>query len=76
VKAEDGTLTGWVRDETGQVWRYSDTDAWAIDVDDAGMTQTGGTQGAPASDGQDPATGAPAEGSVEPTRSNSGPPTR
>jgi hypothetical protein len=41
-KAEDGMLTGWVRDETGQVWRYSDPDAWAIDVDDAGMAQTGG----------------------------------
>ncbi|WP_433860158.1 hypothetical protein [Streptomyces kronopolitis] len=45
-KAEDGTLTGWVRDETGQVWRYSDPDAWAIDVDDAGMSETGGTRGA------------------------------
>ncbi|MEU0857400.1 hypothetical protein ABZ352_18450 [Streptomyces griseofuscus] len=51
-KAEDGTLTGWVRDDTGQVWRYSDVDAWAIDVDDAGMTETGGTHGAQA--GQDP----------------------
>ncbi|MFF4543626.1 hypothetical protein ACFY1J_05175 [Streptomyces sp. NPDC001406] len=36
----DGTLTGWVRDGTGQVWRYTDPDAWAIDVDDAHMTQT------------------------------------
>ncbi|MER5482657.1 hypothetical protein ABT024_05485 [Streptomyces sp. NPDC002812] len=42
-KAGDGTLTGWIRDETGQVWRYSDPDAWAIDVDDAGMTQAGST---------------------------------
>ncbi|MEU6755996.1 hypothetical protein [Streptomyces sp. NPDC046685] len=39
-KASDGTLTGWVRDSTGQVWRYSDPDAWAIDVDDAQMTRT------------------------------------
>ncbi|MGW7090093.1 hypothetical protein ACWGH2_42290 [Streptomyces sp. NPDC054871] len=45
-KAEDGTLTGWVRDETGQVWRYSDPDAWAIDVDDAGMAEAGGSRGA------------------------------
>ncbi|MET9528106.1 hypothetical protein ABZX91_38255, partial [Streptomyces coeruleorubidus] len=55
-KAEDGTLTGWVRDETGQVWRYSDPDTWAIDVDDAGMQETGGTHGAPpAGEEQDPA---------------------
>jgi hypothetical protein len=59
-KAEDGTLTAWVRDETGQVWRYSDPDAWAIDVDDADMQQTGGTQGAPPSGEQDPAAGDPA----------------
>lgn len=39
-QAPDGTLTGWVRDSTGQVWRYSDPDAWAIDVDDAQMTRT------------------------------------
>ncbi len=45
-KAPDGTLTGWVRDATGQVYRYSDADAWATDVDDAGMTPSGG--GAPA----------------------------
>ncbi|AWI32702.1 hypothetical protein [Streptomyces tirandamycinicus] len=61
-KAEDGTLTGWVRDETGQVWRYSDPDTWAIDVDDAGMVQTSGTNEAPSGDeapqaptGEDPA---------------------
>ncbi|MFE1270646.1 hypothetical protein [Streptomyces sp. NPDC058758] len=47
-KAPDGTLTGWVRDGTGQVWRYADPDAWAIDVDDAGMTQTHGPDGATA----------------------------
>ncbi|MFD3514900.1 hypothetical protein [Streptomyces sp. NPDC058657] len=38
-QAPDGTLTGWVRDATGQVWRYSDPDVWAIDVDDAQMTR-------------------------------------
>ncbi|MGW0757163.1 hypothetical protein ACWD1Y_11845 [Streptomyces sp. NPDC002814] len=59
-KAEDGTLTGWVRDETGQVWRYSDPDAWAIDVDDAGMQETGGAHGAPTDGQQDPAAGDPA----------------
>ncbi|GHG80268.1 hypothetical protein [Streptomyces griseocarneus] len=39
-QAPDGTLTGWVRDVTGQVWRYTDPDVWAIDVDDAQMTRT------------------------------------
>ncbi|MEU9699538.1 hypothetical protein [Streptomyces sp. NPDC047981] len=39
-QAPDGTLTGWVRDETGQVWRYTDPNTWAIDVDDAPMTRT------------------------------------
>ncbi|MFG2408760.1 hypothetical protein ACGFR8_31340 [Streptomyces brevispora] len=39
-RAPDGTLTGWVRDGTGQVWRYTDPDAWAIDVDGAQMTRT------------------------------------
>ncbi|MFJ5143046.1 hypothetical protein [Streptomyces sp. NPDC088707] len=63
--AEDGTLTGWVRDETGQVWRYSDPDTWAIDVDDAGMQETGGTRGEPAdSPGQAPAPVDPADPSA------------
>ncbi|MFF8696240.1 hypothetical protein ACF08W_28915 [Streptomyces sp. NPDC015144] len=39
-KAADGTLTGWVRDGDGQVWRYTDPDAWSTDVDGAQMTQT------------------------------------
>lgn len=39
-RAPDGTLTGWVRDSTGQVWRYTDPDAWAVDVDGAHMTRT------------------------------------
>ncbi|MFD7763573.1 hypothetical protein [Streptomyces microflavus] len=54
-KAQDGTLTGWVRDEAGQVWRYADPDAWAIDVDDAGMVQSGGTGDAPQDPEQPPA---------------------
>jgi hypothetical protein len=39
-KGPDGTLTGWVRDSDGQVWRYTDPDAWSTDVDGAQMTQT------------------------------------
>ncbi|MFF8789217.1 hypothetical protein [Streptomyces sp. NPDC015125] len=39
-RAQDGTLTGWVRDGAGQVWRYTDPDAWAVDVDGAHMTRT------------------------------------
>ncbi|MCX4677618.1 hypothetical protein OG413_20310 [Streptomyces sp. NBC_01433] len=39
-QAPDGTLTGWIRDATGQVWRYTDPDVWAIDVDDAQMSRT------------------------------------
>lgn len=54
-RADDGTLTGWVRDATGQVYRYSDADAWAIDVDDAGMSpSSGGSTDAAPADGQDP----------------------
>ncbi|WP_406153219.1 hypothetical protein OG217_05775 [Streptomyces sp. NBC_01023] len=59
-QAPDGTLTGWVRDATGQVWRYTDPDVWAIDVDDAQMTRThsqvgGDDAGAPTEHGgQDP----------------------
>ncbi|MFG2141843.1 hypothetical protein [Streptomyces sp. NPDC048650] len=60
-QAPDGTLTGWVRDSTGQVWRYTDPDVWAIDVDDAQMPRThsqanGDGDGAETTDhgGQDP----------------------
>lgn len=67
-KATDGTLTGWVRDNTGQVWRYADPDAWAIDVDDAGMTQIHGSAGeAPAPEqGIDAAGQAPPDGTEQP----------
>lgn len=72
----DGTLTGWVRAGDGTIYRYSDADAWAIDVDDAGMTKTGGhtptssddstNDGADASSSPDAATtaasGTPVEG--------------
>ncbi len=36
-RADDGTLTAYVRDADGSVYRYSDVDAWAVDVDDAQM---------------------------------------
>ncbi|WP_432104491.1 hypothetical protein [Streptomyces sp. bgisy091] len=61
-KASDGTLTGWVRGGDGQVWRYTDPDAWATDVDGAQMTQThhngedrANTAGGSAPSGQPPA---------------------
>lgn len=54
-RSEDGTLTGWVRDADGTVYRYSDHDAWAADVDDAGMTRTGGEPTDPAADEAAPA---------------------
>ncbi|MFE6639609.1 hypothetical protein ACFVFT_38145 [Streptomyces tendae] len=44
-QAPDGTLTGWVLDGDGQVWRYTDPDAWATDVDGAQMTRTHGPEG-------------------------------
>jgi hypothetical protein len=40
-RADDGTLTGWVQDADGSIYRYSDADAWAIDVDEAGMIAGG-----------------------------------
>lgn len=39
-KHDDGTLVGWVRDATDDsLYRYTDADAWALDVDGAGMTR-------------------------------------
>ncbi|MFJ3793447.1 hypothetical protein [Kitasatospora sp. NPDC090091] len=49
-RSQDGTLTGWLRDPSGQVYRYSDPDAWAVDVDDAGMAPAGGASGPSADD--------------------------
>ncbi|MYX26762.1 hypothetical protein GTY75_08775 [Streptomyces sp. SID8381] len=62
-RAPDGTVTGWVRDATGQVWRYSDGSAWALDVDGAQMQrvapgQRHPEQGSASPDGQQP----PADG--------------
>lgn len=39
-RADDGTLTGWVQDADGSIYRYSDDAAWAIDVDQAGMRRS------------------------------------
>lgn len=63
-RAPDGTLTGWVRDETGQVWRYTDPDAWATDVDGAQMTRTHGPEG----EGTAPDPTAPADPAQPPDR--------
>ncbi|MER7497015.1 hypothetical protein ABT033_31020 [Streptomyces pharetrae] len=62
-RAPDGTLTGWVRDATGQVWRYSDDSAWVLDVDGAQMQRVSTTPG------QDPASpdGATPDGQEPPT---------
>ncbi|MEU5978422.1 hypothetical protein [Streptomyces sp. NPDC047315] len=60
-RAPDGTLTGWVRDSTDQVWRYTDPEAWAADVDGAQMTRTHGPEGSDAQtapkSGSDPGPG-------------------
>lgn len=53
-RADDGTITGWVRDADGTVLRYSDDNAWATDVDDAGMQQAHGPQGQPQPGQDDP----------------------
>lgn len=49
-RAEDGTLTGWVREPDGTVFRYADVDAWAIDVDGAGIQTPGAGGSAPEED--------------------------
>lgn len=38
-KGKSGDLTGWVRDTDGQVYRYTDMEAWIADVDGAQMTR-------------------------------------
>jgi len=55
-RSADGTITGWVRDPDGTVYRYTDPDAWAVDVDDAGLAPSGGgdvAEGEPV-EGEDP----------------------
>lgn len=58
-RTDDGTLTGWVRDADGTVYRYSDADAWAIDVDDAGMARDGDGEDEDAAPDEQVAEGAP-----------------
>ena len=41
-RADDGTLTGWVKANDGTLYQYSDADAWAVDVDGAGMAMVEG----------------------------------
>lgn len=53
-KATDGTLTGWVRDADGSIYRYSDVDAWAVDVDDAQMSRSDSPEANPDADPADP----------------------
>lgn len=62
-RSQDGTITGWVRDPDGTVYRYTDPDAWAVDVDDAGLAP----QGAAAPDG-DPAAGEDPNAATDPTQ--------
>ncbi|MGA5454834.1 hypothetical protein ACPCVO_50660 [Streptomyces umbrinus] len=54
-RAPDATLTGWVRDSTSQVWRYTDADAWAADVEGAQMTRTHGPDEEGTDTSQEPA---------------------
>ena len=57
----DGTLIGWLRTADGAVYRYVDADAWAQDVDDAGMTMASGPTAPPEAGDE----GAPAEQAAE-----------
>lgn len=51
-RAEDGTLTGWVQATDGTLYQYTDADAWAVDVDGAGMAMVEG-QGPAGDAGED-----------------------
>lgn len=64
---DDGTLTGWVR-EGDQVWRYSDPEAWALDVDGAQMQMV---SQAPPVPGEEPVDGE--GGELEPTEAEGNP---
>lgn len=65
-RAEDGTLTGWVQDGDS-VYRYTDPEAWATDVDGAGMTRAGElATDEPPADGEDPASEPPTDGEEPP----------
>src|SRR5690606_5935551 len=56
-RRDDGSLLGWVRDSRDdRVYRYTDPEAWAADVDGAQMARVPGVGDAP------PAGGEPMEG--------------
>lgn len=60
-RSDTGVCVGWVSDSDGQVYRYDDVDAWAVDVDDAGMARTDeGAAEAPA-EPEEPAAEDPAD---------------
>jgi hypothetical protein len=66
--APDGTKTGWVKDGE-EVYRYSDPNAWALDVDGAGMARAGELdtpEGEEPAEGEDPAAGPPADETTDP----------
>jgi hypothetical protein len=60
--APDGTKTGWVKDGE-EVYRYSDPNAWALDVDGAGMARAGELD---TPEGEDPAAEPPADETTDP----------
>ncbi|MFI8265283.1 hypothetical protein [Streptomyces sp. NPDC085665] len=64
-RGPDGTLTGWVRDATGQVWRYVDDSAWALDVDGAQMDRVSTPSSAGNTPGTAPAGATDAAPSIE-----------
>lgn len=64
-RSEDGTLTGWVRAGDGTVYRYSDPDAWALDVDGSQQMVKQSGPATPA-DGMDPAADPNADPAADP----------
>lgn len=44
-RAPDGTLTGWIQDADGSIYRYTDADAFAVDVDHAEMEPVADDEG-------------------------------
>lgn len=67
-RAADGTLTGWVQDGDS-VYRYTDPQAWATDVDGASMSRAGelgGDESDPADPADEPVDGDAVEGEEPP----------
>jgi len=66
-RRDDGSLIGWVRDSRDdRVYRYTDAEAWAADVDGAGMNRVPGVGDAQAPESE------PAEGDVPPDEDDEG----